>query len=249
MTSASNEEPFYHLLADVYALLFPVTEQQRRFFASLVEECGVRRVLDVACGTGEQAAMFRELGLEVSALENDERMLEAVRAKGLGIDARLGSMEHVATLFKPGSDMAICIGNSLPHLPKLAAARRTLDGMRSLLHPSGVLVVSIVNFDWVAREHVTALPRKEVRHADGRLITFERFYDLAALPGRVTFSTKLTIGDAAQTAQVPLTPISPDWLSGAVAELGMDVIGRYAGFDRSAFTDQSPSLILVAQRV
>ena len=247
MTSAPNEEPFYHVLAGVYDVLFPVTEQQRRFFAGLVEEHSVRRVLDVACGTGEQAAMFRELGVEVSALENDERMLEAVRAKGLGIDARLGSMEHVATRFEPGFDMAICIGNSLPHLPSLAAVRRTLGGMRSLLRPGGVLVVSVVNFDWVARKHVTALPRKAVRHADGRPITFERFYDLSGLPDRVTFSTKLTIGDEAQTAQVPLTPISPDWLTGAVPELGMDVIGRYAGFDRSAFTDQSPSLILVAE--
>ena len=33
-----DEQPFYHVLADVYDLLFPVTAEQRRFFADLVND-------------------------------------------------------------------------------------------------------------------------------------------------------------------------------------------------------------------
>lgn len=242
-----DDGPFYHLLAEFYDLLFPVTEQQRRFFAALVEEHDVGRVLDVACGSGEQAAMFRDLGVEVSALENDAKMVELVRAKGRGIQVRLGSMEDVARLFEPGFDMAICIGNSLPHLHDLDAVRRTLDAMHSLLRPAGVLVLSIVNFDRVRRERIASLPVKEVRDPQGRAITFERFYDLSPLPQRVTFSTKLTVDGEAHVASLPLTPISPEWLVGAVADAGMTVLGRFANFERVPFTADAMSLVLVAR--
>jgi len=242
-----GEQPFYQLLADVYDLLFPVTDQQRRFFADLVEEHGVRRVLDVACGSGVQAAMFRDLGLDVSALESDARMVEMVRAKARGIQVRLGSMEDVAALFEPGFGMIVCIGNSLPHLPDLDAVRRTVAGMQSLLRPGGVLVLSIVNFDRVARERTTDLPRKVVRDSQDRTVTFERFYDLSCLPEQVLFSMRLTVGAETRSASTPLIPISPGWLTGAVVAAGMTVLGRLAAFDRSPFTADSGSLVLVAR--
>ena len=242
-----DEQPFYHVLADVYDLLFPVTAGQRCFFADLVNEHHVARALDVACGSGGQAAMFRDLGLEVSALEYDAKMIELVRARGREIDVRGGSMADVASVFGPGFGMVICIGNSLPHLADLDEVRGAVDGMRSLLRPGGVLVLSIVNYDHVVRERITHLPRKEVQDAQGRAIVFERFYDLSALPRTITFSTKLTVEGAAREASVPLLPISPEWLTSAVAGAGLTVVGRFAGFSRTPFGDKSMSLVLVAR--
>ncbi len=242
-----DDASFYHLLAEYYDVLFPVTEQQRHFFVSLVKEHGVSRVLDVACGSGGQAAMFRDLGVEVSALENDARMVELVRAKGRNIEVRLGSMEDVARLFDPGFDMAICIGNSLPHLPDLDAVRQTVRAMRALLRPAGVLVLSIVNFDRVRRERITSLPVKKLRDPQGSAVTFERFYDLSPLPQRVTFSMRLTVDDKEHAAILPLTPISPEWLAGAVSDAGMTVLGRFADFQRVPFTGNAMSLVLVAR--
>jgi glycine/sarcosine N-methyltransferase len=244
----SGQPAFYHLLAEFYDLLFPVTDQQQRFFADLVEEHNVRRVLDVACGSGVQAAMFRDLGLDVSALENDARMVEMVRRKGRAIAVRLGSMDDVAGLFEPGFDMAVCIGNSLPHLPNLDAVRRTVDGMHSLLDPAGLMTLSIVNFDRVEREQITAFPPKELTDPHGRPITFERFYDLSLLPERITFSTKLTVAGEEHVASTPLIPISPEWLTAEVGAARMEVLGRYAAFDRAPFAADSMSLILVARR-
>ena len=243
-----DEEPFYHLLADVYDLLFPVTDAQRGFFVELAGKQGVSRVLDVACGSGEQAALFRELGLHVSALEYDERMVECVRAKGLAIDVRLGSMEHVAELFTPGYDLVLCIGNSLPHLPRLAAVERAVRGMVSLLNQGGLLVLSTVNFDRVIRDRITSLPTKRIEDSAGRSIVFERFYDLAPLPAHITFSTRLSVHGTARTASVALVPISPEWLSNLVVNVGLRVTGSYADFSRSPFAPQAASLVLVAAR-
>ena len=243
-----NEQPFYHLLADVYELLFPVTAEQRRFFTELIGKHGVRRVLDVACGSGEQAALFRELGLDVSALEYDERMVERVCAKGLGIDVRFGSMERVAELFERGYDLVLCIGNSLPHLDSRGAVQRAVRGMVSLLAVGGVLVLSIVNLDRVIRERLTSLPTKKATDSAGRAILFERFYGFEHLPERITFSTRLTIGGATRTASVPLLPISPRRLVDLVVGAGMRVIGRHADFARAPYTPEAMSLVLSAVR-
>jgi hypothetical protein len=46
---------------------------------------------------------------------------------------------------------------------------------------------------------------------------------------------------------VPLIPLSPEWLIRRVADLGMDIVGRYAAFDRTPFTPDAASLVLVAR--
>ncbi len=51
----ANEEPFY-----------------RRLFARI----GVRRLVDVACGTGRHAAMFHSWNLHVQAADISPRMIE-----------------------------------------------------------------------------------------------------------------------------------------------------------------------------
>jgi glycine/sarcosine N-methyltransferase len=242
-----GERPFYDMLADFYDLLFPVTADQQRFFGDLVAQHKVRRVLDVACGSGGQAAMFHELGLEVSALEDNARMVELARAKWAGIRVRLGSMEDVAVLFEPGYGLVLCIGNSLAHLGDLQAVRRTIAGMRSLLRPGGILVLSIVNFDIIAEKRIVTLPSKAVWDAQGRRITFERFYDLSLLPERVTFSFNLDVAGEEHASSVWLIPISPAWLTGVVAGMGMTVLDRFAAFDHSPFTAESASLVLVAR--
>ncbi|MBN1916722.1 MAG: class I SAM-dependent methyltransferase [Verrucomicrobia bacterium] len=241
-----NEQLFYDLLANVYELLFPVTEEQRGFLTELVREHSVRRVLDVACGSGEQAALFRELGLEVDALEYNERMTERVRGKGFNV--RFGSMERVVELFAPGYGLVLCIGNSLPHLESRGAVERAVRGMASLLDSGGVLVLSIVNFDCVVREAITSLPPKRVVDDAGRRIAFERFYDLAHLEDRITFSTRLTIEGTTRTASVPLLPIPVKWLEDRVRAAKLRIIGQYGDFARAPFTPDSASLILVATR-
>jgi glycine/sarcosine N-methyltransferase len=243
-----DTQTFYHLLADVYDLLFPVTEAQRRFFAELVGEHGIGRVLDVACGSGEQAALFRELGVEVSALEYDEKMVERVHAKELGIDVRLGSMENVAELFAPGYDLVLCIGNSLPHLDDLGGVERAVRGMASLLGAGGVLVLGIVNFDRVIGARITSLPTKKVVDEAGRTIVFERSYGLRRPTEHVAFSMRLTIGGTTQRASVPLLPIPARVLAKLVTDMGLRITGKYADFNRAAFTRDAASLILVARR-
>ena len=49
------------------------------FFQGLFEELGVRRVADVACGTGHHAAMFHSWGLLVEGADISPNMIERAR--------------------------------------------------------------------------------------------------------------------------------------------------------------------------
>jgi SAM-dependent methyltransferase len=59
-----------------------------------IAEAAPRRVLEVGCGTGWFAARLqRELGAEVVAIDQSERMVELARADG--VDARVGDVQQL----------------------------------------------------------------------------------------------------------------------------------------------------------
>ncbi len=125
-TRLSTEEPFY-----------------RHWF----QQAGVKRVADVACGTGHHAAMFQGWGLEVEASDLSPAMIEQAQA-GFGEPPRLrwavrGFDEPIPAA---GSwDAVVCVGNSLALAPDLATVRTAIARIMEALRPGGVLLVQVLN--------------------------------------------------------------------------------------------------------
>ena len=59
------------------------------FFESLFERVGVRRVLDVGCGSGMHAVSFAKSGLEVVGVDPSKGMLESARANALAAEVNI----------------------------------------------------------------------------------------------------------------------------------------------------------------
>lgn len=93
-------------------------------------------VLEVGCGEGELAERVqRELGTEVVAVDQSERMVELARARG--IDARLGDVQELP--FADGSfDVAVAAW-MLYHAPDLD---RAVAELARVLRPGGRLVAA-----------------------------------------------------------------------------------------------------------
>lgn len=104
-----------------------------------VREADPQRVLEVGCGEGELAErLVRELGVELVAFDQSERMVELARARG--VDARVGDVQ--ALPFDDGSfDVAVAAW-MLYHVPDVT---RGLGELARVLRPGGRLV-AVTNY-------------------------------------------------------------------------------------------------------
>jgi SAM-dependent methyltransferase len=99
-----------------------------------VAEAAPRRILEVGCGEGELAERFvRELGCEVVAIDQSERMVELTRARG--VDARVADVQ--ALPFDDAEFDCALAAWMLYHVPEVD---RALAELARVLGPDGRLV-------------------------------------------------------------------------------------------------------------
>ncbi|HAU36799.1 MAG TPA: hypothetical protein DCX07_03665 [Phycisphaerales bacterium] len=148
----------------------------RRLAAWLTKSHRVRRVLDVACGTGLHARALAERGVQVVAADASQAMLREARKQageaGRHIEWLHAPMETIAQSPAGPFHAILCLGNSLPHLLTDAQLHATIRGFRALLAAGGIAVVHLLNYDRILerRERIVGVTRS----GDAEYV---RFYD------------------------------------------------------------------------
>ena len=136
-------------------------DDPREFAFEAVAEAVPRRVLEVGGGEGELAERIRgELGAEVIAIDQSERMVEIQRSKG--IDARVGDVEELP--FADGEFDVVVAAWMLYHVSDLD---RSLADIARVLKPGGHLV-AVTN----ATDHLHELWDLAGRETSLRRFTF-----------------------------------------------------------------------------
>jgi SAM-dependent methyltransferase len=99
---------------------------------------GARRLLDVACGTGEHLKHL-QAHFDVEGLDAGAEILEIARAKLPGVPLHLGDMRH----FDLGRtfDAAVCMFGAMGHLDSAAEVAQAIARIARHLEPGGVLIV------------------------------------------------------------------------------------------------------------
>ncbi len=97
------------------------------------------RVLDLGCGTGEDALHFHRFGAEVDAIDGSQQMVEAARRRGA--PARLLRIEEIACLHG-NYDAVLSNFGALNCIADLAVLREPL---RELIRPGGILAICVLN--------------------------------------------------------------------------------------------------------
>ncbi len=136
---------FYTLIAPFYDILVgPFLRHARKGIVRGAEAEKCRRILDVACGTGEQAIMLSKAGIEVTGIDLSPAMLRVARDKSPPtVTHLLGNVENLP--FGPGSFDCVTISLAL-HEMATEIRMRTIGEMLRVLTPGGKLIV----FDYVA---------------------------------------------------------------------------------------------------
>jgi ubiquinone/menaquinone biosynthesis C-methylase UbiE len=139
-SNSHNSRDFYSLAAPFYdAMVGPFLRSARKDIveAAKAEKC--RRILDVACGTGEQAVMLARAGFQAAGIDLSPAMLRQAREK---------SSPSVAFFLGDGANMPFargsfdCVTISLAlHEMEPEASIEVLAGMLEILSPGGKLIV------------------------------------------------------------------------------------------------------------
>jgi SAM-dependent methyltransferase len=101
-----------------------------------------RRLLDVACGTGNSFMPLLHRGYDITACDISKRMLDHARAKACA-RARLHHADMCELPMLGEFDLITCLDDALNYLPDEDALRRALVGMRANLAPAGLIVFDV----------------------------------------------------------------------------------------------------------
>lgn len=111
---------------------------ERDAFLARLRDAGAARLLEVGAGTGQDAAFFRDAGLEVVATDLSPEMVERCRTKGL--EAHV--MDFLGLDFPDTSFDAVHAMNCLLHVPN-ADLPAVLDEIARVLVGGGLFFLGV----------------------------------------------------------------------------------------------------------
>lgn len=150
----------------------------------------VRDILDVACGTGNHAAVLVRRGYNVVGIDLHEEMLEIAREKVRNVKLVEGDMRDLK--LDRTFDVVICMFNSIAYNQTLSELRRTLSGFRKCLKARGIIVFD----NHFLRERFVHGYRGVMGYDDDELtIARFSFSEKLGKKGRITFSYLIREGN------------------------------------------------------
>ncbi len=121
------------------------------FFIRLLKDRGVKRVLDVATGTGFHSVRLLRAGFEVVSADGSPEMLSQAftnaRECGFVLQAVHADWRWLSRDVHTKFDAVICLGNSLTHLFSDRDRRKALAEFYAALTHDGILVLDQRNYD------------------------------------------------------------------------------------------------------
>lgn len=137
----------------------------------LFRKNGVKKILDLECGTGDYSIALAEKGFQVLGLEGSEKAIEEAKAKWrkLSKDVRRnlkfvsGDYKTSLNAIKESYDAAIFMNSSLMHLPNIYS--QVLEKLDDLLSKKNALIVLQISNYEKAIKHNNNLRRFVVRNS------------------------------------------------------------------------------------
>lgn len=183
MSAEGVPEKSFELPPDVYDAIIDWQKRLGKelpFYRAIFERWAVRRVLDMACGTGRHAVAFHSWGLEVVAVDASPAMVEfAHRAYGTSDRLRwcLGNFTESPS---PGGyfDAAVCVGNSLALAEDSSQVEQVVRNLLAAVRPGGIVLIHLVNTERI-RDRATTWTKITFCALEGKqLLALKGFHRL-----------------------------------------------------------------------
>jgi ubiquinone/menaquinone biosynthesis C-methylase UbiE len=170
----------YADFAGRYDLFHESFEEQNRervdFFRKVFADNEVESVLDCACGTGRDLALFHSLGVEAFGSDASESMLgiarENLSKRGIDIPLTGADYRELGKHHDRRFDAVACLSSSLLEMPDEQEALRALRSMYGVLDDGGILIISQGTTDKMWMEKPRFIPAVN-RHDFSRVFVID----------------------------------------------------------------------------
>jgi SAM-dependent methyltransferase len=185
-------------------------ESEGDFFIQQLRSRGVKKVLDVACGTGFHSVRLLKAGFDVTSADGAPHMLamafENGRKRGHILRTVQADWRWLNKTIHEQFDAVICLGNSFTHIFKEHDRRKALAEFYATLNYNGILILDQRNYDSILDEGFSSKHKyyycgeavsAEPEHMDEGLVRFRyQFpdnseYHLNMYPLRKKYSRRL----------------------------------------------------------
>ena len=137
----SNEDK-YQEIAEFYDAMLPPNAIRGDFFKKHFQRYRVKRVLDCACGTGNDLLLFHELGYSVCGSDLSEAMLEVAKRKlqqnNIQVPLQQVDFHNLKQHYSLRFGAIVCLSNAINEFE--VDACKALRSMRSILTPGGIII-------------------------------------------------------------------------------------------------------------
>jgi SAM-dependent methyltransferase len=189
------------------------------------------RVLDCPSGQGRHAKLFAEAGLDVTALDYSQELLdEAGRGGGTpGMRLVRGDIRSLPSRWKGRFDAVVSLGASFGFFATPAEDEATIASYAAVIRPGGALVLHAANRDGIVAGFIE---KDWWESEDSTLVLHEREFD--PLSGMLTVRTTLRRGARSRRRAYRLRLYTATSLAAMCARHSLLVVGAYDGWrDRS----------------
>ena len=206
----------------------------------LAELAGTGAALEMAVGTGRIALPLAARGVPVSGIELSPDMVAQLRAKpgGDGIAVTLGDM--TTTVVEGAFRLVYLVYNTIGNVETQDRQVACFENAAAHLEPGGRFVIEVEVPD--LRRLVPGQDAVVFAHAPG-YVGYDRYDDLVAQ--HAVSHHFVADGSGVREVRTPWRYVWPSELDLMARLAGLDLTNRWADWNRSPFTGDSPSHVSV----
>ena len=215
----------------------------------------IRRVLDIACGTGSHAIELERLGYDVLGSDISDDMLTRAREKAQktrsGVRFEKQDMRTLEVASQP-FDAVLCLFDAIGHVQTTAAIKQTFRAVHRHLRDDGLFVLEFWHAAAMAGQHDPLRVRKLTTGQGEILRLSHTTVDLAQQCATVEHAIYDLRSDGTYRSAVERQVnrfFSLQEMSALLDDCGFDVVRYYSGYSPDEIlTPDTWHIVLVARR-
>jgi len=201
---------------------------ENNFFIKELKRRNVKKILDVATGTGYHTIKLLEAGFDVTSVDGSSQMLTQAIKNGLKRGHTLKTVSSdwrwLSKDITERYDAIICLGNSFTHLFDDKDRRRVLAEYYSLLRHDGILILDQRNYDAILDQGYTS---KHTYYYVGENVKVgPEYIDEGLARFRYEFSDKSVF-------YLNMFPLRKKYMLQLLCETGFQTVNTYGDFKKT----------------